>query len=991
MNKTTKAIIITIVAVLALMVGFVGFMFATGKIDDLRSQFVEQTPTTESTSDTDISNQSTQAADTGREKTPMPEKAIAVVCTPDDFAAENGVRTFVENVYAYGCNTVVIDLTHGNYDEALIKEYLDFSSQSRVFSGALIGKEDAAALAENYNFDFIVLDGFNTEDDGFFDSIKAVSSGICETDPEILLGFSMPDSVAPSSALDSLVISATVNFIYVKQSSYSSIFLNSINKWGQHGATVWFAHSLDGIGAMSAADMASIIPTIEASFGSHVCQATVFDSYSDILSSKGGGVELLTDYINEQDTSLIDKNFKITNLSKNSITVEESKITFTGQSSPVYPLTCNSKDIQRTESGDFSTEFELKKGENRFVFEHKGKQYTYTVTYKVQLLKSITPTGTLSAPGGMQVSISAVALKGAAVVATVNGKKVTLRQSSDISYGDDEELIDETSDFAAFYGNYTLPKETDKIQKLGKITVTATYGSLSESMTGASLSVSAKEPEPVVTTTKPTTAKPTTVKPTTTLTETQHTQTTSSTAADTETSVTDTTGSDTTVTNTTGSGTTEPGTTVPDTTEPTTQSTTSSSNDLLEKFSFKKDYGLGKAKICYVTEGYAECFPANITADLSNPFYIARPAGMCDYVTGTMNASANYYILASGSKVYQSDVTYLASAYRVPDNNIRVASSSVTASELKIVLDMNWRVPVNAVLDGQKYGTININGNARPHVVETFTANAITFTFYNTDSASGSISTNGSVISKADWSSEGSTAKLKFTFKNSGKFYGYHIEYDSYGRLVITFRNKPSQTLKGYTIMLDPGHGGNDPGALCCITSNPSMKYEKQINFSLATKLKALLEAEGATVLMTRTTDTFIDLDPRVDMCREKHPDMFIAMHCDSSTGSAPMGTSAYYYNAYSYNLAKELHNSIVKCYKTDIYAGQSSSVLSKVDRKTSFYPFKVTRVEECPAILIEYGFVSNMKECAVLQDSANRDKLAAATLEGIKNYIKAN
>ena len=64
---------------------------------------------------------------------------------------------------------------------------------------------------------------------------------------------------------------------------------------------------------------------------------------------------------------------------------------------------------------------------------------------------------------------------------------------------------------------------------------------------------------------------------------------------------------------------------------------------------------------------------------------------------------------------------------------------------------------------------------------------------------------------------------------------------------------------------------------------------------------------------------------------------------------------------------------------------------MSKISRGANFYAFRVIRVEECPAILIEYGFVSKTEECQVLQSAANRDILAAATVKGIKNYVSAS
>ena len=142
---------------------------------------------------------------------------------------------------------------------------------------------------------------------------------------------------------------------------------------------------------------------------------------------------------------------------------------------------------------------------------------------------------------------------------------------------------------------------------------------------------------------------------------------------------------------------------------------------------------------------------------------------------------------------------------------------------------------------------------------------------------------------------------------------------------------------------------------------------------------------------MTRSTDKWVCYTDRNSAVRDRNPDMFISIHCDSSKSASAMGTSAYYYRAYSQPLAKAIHESLVNAYKTQIYKDAPAEITSKISRGANFYAFRVARVEECPAILIEYGFVSNPDECAILQTPANRNILAEATVQGIKNYISAS
>ena len=274
----------------------------------------------------------------------------------------------------------------------------------------------------------------------------------------------------------------------------------------------------------------------------------------------------------------------------------------------------------------------------------------------------------------------------------------------------------------------------------------------------------------------------------------------------------------------------------------------------------------------------------------------------------------------------------IVDGYVMPKNNIKVVSAK--AYDSKTVIET-----------GQTYGLYN----DRRVTVSSLNCSGVEITFSDTASAGENMAFVNSVIKGGKWSvnKSASTVTLSLELAQKGKFYGFHCEYNEKGNLVLSFKHKPSSSLSGYTIMLDPGHGGIDGGAGCAVSST--------------------------------------------DFGQEKNINLSIAIHCDSSSTASAMGTSAYYYRAYSQPLAKALHQSIVAAYKSDIYADKPDSFKNKVSRGANFYAFRVTRVEECPAVLIEYGFVSNTDECQVLQNAKNRDTLAKATVEGIKKYISAS
>ncbi|MCR5150274.1 MAG: N-acetylmuramoyl-L-alanine amidase, partial [Clostridiales bacterium] len=365
-----------------------------------------------------------------------------------------------------------------------------------------------------------------------------------------------------------------------------------------------------------------------------------------------------------------------------------------------------------------------------------------------------------------------------------------------------------------------------------------------------------------------------------------------------------------------------------------------------------------------------------------------------DYVTGIAKYDGDtYYILSCGAKVplsYEDNngkgsktkVTDVAitEGYIMPPNTIRLVSCESNDGEAVMKFDLNRKVPFIARLTGQSYSDYKVG---RKVAVSESNATGLQIVFYDTVSAKGSFSFTDTVIRNASFSVKNKTATLSIGFKAAGRFYGYHYEYDKDGYLILSFKKKPA-SLKGAVVMLDPGHGGGDSGAVCVATSS-AFKGEKDINLAIAKTVKSILEDKGASVIMTRTSDKFVSLTERTEMCHKYNPDLFISIHCDSASSSSSRGTSAYYYRAYSQPLAKSIHSSLVNTYKANIY-GSNDSAISK---GTSFYAFRVERVEECPSVLIEYGFVSNLRECSLLQNSTVRYSLAQATVNGIEKYIK--
>lgn len=962
--KKNKILIAFIVGIAVVIIGIIAAMFATGKFSSLLKNFENETTTQTQVQTTE------PATSASRPKTEKPESIIASVYSE---YSEKSVTELAE-FEKLGFNTVIFDLTKENSAE--VAALLESAKENNLYFGIRAdifeNTDYVTAFVKKNNIDFVILSGCDETITGYSESVGAICKTIKETDSLMQIGLEPVYSSKASKALTELVSAGVADFVFIyQQSDKNSVFQSAQTVWNEETAPLWLCHNLSKLSSFSTDDAAEMINLISRSADMSMCRGLAFAPFADIAAASGTSAEIVLSYIQERDTYLLDKDFSLTSHKKTNITVEQSTITFRGTSSPAYDLLCNGKKLNVAKNGDFSLDVSLNIGKNTIKFEHKEKTYTYTVTYKIKLLKSVSPSENISVPGGMQVEVSAIAHKNATLSVVFNGKTYKMTAVGDLTDSDDTSP-DEASDFTTFAATLETPQSTASVQKLGTYKVTAKYSSLSETMTGASVSVTAKE---IVAPPPPTQTTTTTTQQTTTQTDISSTQ--SSTEGSTDNN---------------------------NITTSTEASTNNSYSGTLEKYDDSHNYGLGSAKICEIIDDYVETYPGNNTKTFSVPDCSPLLKGTTDYVTSTVTCdNETYYVLASGVKVpllreerladgFDGKVTHLSvrNGYVMPKNSIKVVSCSASSGKTVIVLEMNRNVAFNARLTGQTYSLYNNNPD-RAVVVSSLNCTGLEFVFSDTTNAEGNLSLMNSVCKGGKWTADKNNANVTLSFEltEKGKFYGFHYEYNKDGNLVITINHKPSSSLSGYTIMLDPGHGGVDPGAICAVSST-DFGQEKQINLSIATKVKELLEAEGAEVIMTRTSDKWVCYTDRNNAVRNHNPDMFIAIHCDSSTSASAMGTSAYYYRAYSQPLAKAIHNNIVNAYKNEIYKDADSATKNKISRGANFYAFRVARVEECPAILIEYGFVSNTDECQILQTAANRDILAAATVKGIKDYITA-
>ena len=223
------------------------------------------------------------------------------------------------------------------------------------------------------------------------------------------------------------------------------------------------------------------------------------------------------------------------------------------------------------------------------------------------------------------------------------------------------------------------------------------------------------------------------------------------------------------------------------------------------------------------------------------------------------------------------------------------------------------------------------------------------------------------------------------------------------------------------TVVLDPGHGGEDPGAI-----GRNGTYEKNVALAIARRLQRRIEAEpGMRVVMTRNGDYFVPLQQRVRIARQVQADLFVSIHADAFVRPEARGSSVYVLSergatssAARWLAQRENEADLIggvnlasqegHLARTLLDLSQTATIndslklgaavlneLGGVNRlhkpKVEQAAFAVLRAPDIPSILVETAFISNPEEERRLNDAGYQDKMADAIMRGIRRYFAAN
>lgn len=205
------------------------------------------------------------------------------------------------------------------------------------------------------------------------------------------------------------------------------------------------------------------------------------------------------------------------------------------------------------------------------------------------------------------------------------------------------------------------------------------------------------------------------------------------------------------------------------------------------------------------------------------------------------------------------------------------------------------------------------------------------------------------------------------------------------GSLKLT--SASSSGLKDKVIVIDPGHGGADPGA-----QNSGLK-EKDLNLDISLRLGKVLESKGCSVILTREVDKdfflpgFVkgrmakraELNNRIQIAAENNADLFISIHANSFPQRNSYGMETYYH----------LESSAGKALAEIIHA-QLTQVQPDNKRKAKAGDYYIINQAEMPSVIVEVGFISNPRERKLLQSEDYRNSVADAIGSGVEHYFQA-
>ncbi len=368
--------------------------------------------------------------------------------------------------------------------------------------------------------------------------------------------------------------------------------------------------------------------------------------------------------------------------------------------------------------------------------------------------------------------------------------------------------------------------------------------------------------------------------------------------------------------------------------------------------------GTGKINILSPYAQVIEVITENaITRTGSNSNYsrlTPLPKGTRASVTGS---EGDWLRLDYGAWIKASDTRIIPNAIP-PQTVIRSIISEEKEGQTDIIFPLQTAVP------------ININQGS----------NTFTLTLYNTTAQTDTIYLdNDPLIERLDWQ-QITPNSVQYTFHlKTDQQWGYNVSYDNTS-LVLSLRHSPQingQSLSNITVLLDPGHGGSESGAV-----SPTNYPEKDANLVISKLLKTELIKRGINVIMTREIDQTLALNERINIINQTQPTISLSLHYnalpDQGDAINTRGISAFWYHPQAHSLAVFLEDYLVENLNRNSYGVYWNNLA-------------LTRPNITPSVLLELGFIINPEEFEWISNPNEQQKLASILADGIVQWFINN
>ncbi|PZO38562.1 MAG: N-acetylmuramoyl-L-alanine amidase [Shackletoniella antarctica] len=238
--------------------------------------------------------------------------------------------------------------------------------------------------------------------------------------------------------------------------------------------------------------------------------------------------------------------------------------------------------------------------------------------------------------------------------------------------------------------------------------------------------------------------------------------------------------------------------------------------------------------------------------------------------------------------------------------------------------------------------------------------------------------TDDGLIERFDWNPVlPDQVEYRINLKTSYQW-GYKLRYEG-TTLVLSLRQPPTvqrdRPLSGTTILIDPGHGGDELGA-----RGPDGTPEKTPNLDVSLLLQAALEARGARVIMTRTDDSAVGVNDRATQINQDEPTLVLSIHYnalpDAGDAENTAGIGAFWFHTQAHSLAQFLHDYLV-------------AELERPSYGVFWNNLALTRPHVAPSVLLELGFMINPDEFEWIVDPQEQARLADTLAEGVELWVQ--